>query len=55
LSKLFEECSEKKVGGAFEVLVEKWMITLFLMKVGVFENELETKSIDEYLKSDIFR
>ena len=31
------------------------MITLFLMKVGVFENELETKSIDEYLKSDIFR
>jgi hypothetical protein len=35
--------------------VEKWMITLFLMKVGVFENELETKSIDEYLKSDIFR
>ena len=23
---------------AFEVLVEKWMITLFLMKVGVFEN-----------------
>lgn len=25
------------------------------MKVGVFENELETKSIDECLKSDIFR
>lgn len=31
------------------------MITLFLMKVGVFENELETKSIDECLKSEVFR
>jgi hypothetical protein len=36
LNKLFEECSENKVTGAFEVLVEKWIITLFLMKVGVF-------------------
>jgi hypothetical protein len=36
LNKLFEECSEKKVVGAFDILVEKWMITLFLMKVGVF-------------------
>lgn len=30
------------------------MITMFLMKVGVFENELSTKSIDECLKSDVF-
>lgn len=55
LSKLFLSGWERKVEGAFEVLVEKWMITLFLMKVGVFENELETKSIDECLKSEVFR
>jgi len=41
--------------GMFAILVEKWMITVFLIKVGVFENELESKSIDEFLKSDIFR
>jgi hypothetical protein len=51
LGKLFESSLEKKVAGAFEVLVEKWAITLFLMKVGVFENELETKSIEECLRS----
>ena len=49
----------KLVGGddsiMFATLVEKWMITVFLIKVGVFENELESKPIDEFLKSDIFR
>ncbi len=39
----------------FATLVEKWMITVFLIKVGVFENELESKPIEEFLKSDIFR
>ena len=39
----------------FATLVEKWMITVFLIKVGVFENELEIKPIEEFLKSDIFR
>lgn len=38
--KFFFERQEKSanVEEAFEILVEKWMITLFLMKVGVFEN-----------------
>ena len=49
LNYLFE--SEKDVIVPFEILVEKLMITLFLMKVGVFENELESKSIDDCLKS----
>lgn len=39
----------------FAILVEKWMITVFLIKVGVFENELESKPIEEFLKSDIFK
>lgn len=30
----------------FATLVEKWMITVFLIKVGVFENELESKPIE---------
>lgn len=49
----------KLVGGGentmFATLVEKWMITVFLIKVGVFENELESKPIDEFLQSDIFK
>jgi hypothetical protein len=46
------------VGGdsvIFATLVEKWMITVFLIKVGVFENELKNKPIDEFLKSDVFK
>jgi hypothetical protein len=31
------------------------MITVFLIKVGVFENELKNKPIDEFLKSDVFK
>jgi len=38
LSYLFEGDSTANFSEAFEILVEKWMITLFLMKVGVFEN-----------------
>ena len=37
---LFEGEKEKEGFEAFEIFMEKWMITLFLMKVGVFENEL---------------
>jgi hypothetical protein len=36
LSYLFEGESTLKVADHFEVLIEKWTITLFLMKVGVF-------------------
>ena len=50
---LFESEKGKENSEPFEILMEKWTITLFLMKVGVFENELETKSIDDCLKSDV--
>lgn len=50
---LFESEKGKGNSESFEILMEKWTITLFLMKVGVFENELETKTIDECLKSDV--
>jgi len=29
------------------------MFTLLLMRVGIFDNELRSKSIDECLKSDV--
>lgn len=38
LGYLFESEKVKDVSRHFDILVEKWMITLFLMKIGVFEN-----------------
>ena len=38
LEYLFESEKGRECSEEFETFMEKWMITLFLMKVGVFEN-----------------